>query len=73
MDHNMFPNLVVEVPPLTAEALPVVLHPGLCHTTVLALVMEVTCLWTPCWGQRILELLSTLKDTVPLHTAMSSP
>lgn len=73
MDHSTFPNLIVEVPPLTAEALPVVLHPALCHTTVLVLVMEVTCLRVPCSGEKILELLSSLKDMVPLYTAMSSP
>lgn len=67
----MFPNLV-EVPPLTAEALPVVLHPGLCHTTVRVLVMEVTHLKkAPCLGQKM--LLSCLKDMVPLHIAVSSP
>lgn len=73
MDHSTFPNLIVEVPPLTAEVLPVVLHPGLYHTTVLVLVVEVTCLRAPCSGQKILELLSSLKDTIPLYTAMSSP
>lgn len=67
----MFPNLIVELPPLTAEALPVVPHPSLCHTTVHVLVREVTCLRVPYLGQKM--LLSSLKDVVPLYIAMSSP
>lgn len=70
--QHVLPNVIVEVPPLTAEALPVVLHPGLRHTTVPVLVMEVTRLKkAPCSGQKM--LLSCLKDMVPLHIAMSSP